>query len=674
MPIGHVEGNYTAPPDGSTGSNARAASCSATATPRGASPTRPTRTARRAHRRHRERGGQRRRPDAAPRALLRERSSATMQGIKMFQSAVARARGRDDLDRPVTEELVREHNLSDEEYERILEILGREPNLVELGIFSAMWSEHCSYKSSRVHLQKFPTKGPRVIQGPGENAGVVDIGDGLAVASSRWSRTTTRRSSSRTRARPPASAASCATSSRWARGPSPGSTRCASARLDASAHAASRRRRRRRHRRLRQLHRRPDRRRRDQFDAGYDGNILVNAFTCGVARDRPHLLRARRAASATRSSTSARRPGATASTARPWPPTSSPPTSAKQKRPTVQVGDPFMEKLLLEACLELFDEDRRLVGIQDMGAAGLTSSSFEMAGRAGSGLELDLSTGPASRETGMTPYEIMLSRVAGADAPRRATRPAASDVLDDLPQVGPRRRRDRPRHRHRPRAFSSSRAASSRTCRRRRSRTARPSTTGRARPLASPDRPVSLADRAGAHGRSAPVCAQLLASPERRREVLDLEPVRPHGPDQHGRAAGRRRRRHPGQGHEEGHRHEERRQPLLLHGGPLPRRRDRGRRSRAVGGLHGSAAPRDHRLPQLRQSREARDHGAVRGGGARHRRRLPRARSSGRLGQRLALQRDRRPRDPADAHGRNGRAARGRRQARAHAVSRERAT
>src|SRR4051812_41112560 len=120
----------------------------------------------------------------------------------------------------ITPQIVAEHGLSPDEYERVLSALGREPNLVELGIFSVMWSEHCSYKSSRLHLKKLPTTGPQVIQGPGENAGVVDIGDGLP-RSSRWRATTTRATSSPIRERRPGSAAYCATSSRWAHGLSP---------------------------------------------------------------------------------------------------------------------------------------------------------------------------------------------------------------------------------------------------------------------------------------------------------------------------------------------------------------------------------------------------------------------------------------------------------------------
>ncbi len=135
-----------------------------------------------------------------------------------------------DTEIKVTPELAAEHGLTAEEYARIQKILGREPNFTELGIFSVMWSEHCSYKSSRVHLKRLPTRGPQVVQGPGENAGVVDIGDGWPPCS-KWNRTITRASSSRFKARRPAWAGSCATSSRWARGRSPCWIRSASGRL-----------------------------------------------------------------------------------------------------------------------------------------------------------------------------------------------------------------------------------------------------------------------------------------------------------------------------------------------------------------------------------------------------------------------------------------------------------
>src|SRR5215216_2267010 len=129
-------------------------------------------------------------------------------------------------DVPITPDLVREHGLKEDEYRRFLDLIGREPTLTELGIVSAMWNEHCSYKSSRLHLRPLPTSAPWVIQGPGENAGVIDIGDGLACVL-RWRATTTRASSSPTRARRPASAASSGTCSPWGRARSRRSTRCA---------------------------------------------------------------------------------------------------------------------------------------------------------------------------------------------------------------------------------------------------------------------------------------------------------------------------------------------------------------------------------------------------------------------------------------------------------------
>ena len=342
-----------------------------------------------------------------------------MRGAREFQYAAGPMTA-------ITPDLVAEHNLSDEEYRNILEILGREPNLVELGIFSAMWSEHCSYKSSRVHLRKFPTTGPRVIQGPGENAGVVDIGDGLA-SPSRWSRTITPRSSSPTRARRPASAASCATSSRWARGRWRRSNSLRFGRLDAP--------------RMKHLVDGvvrgiagygncigiPTLGGETTFHRGYDGNILVNVMNVGLVRsDRIFLGRAEGVGNpVVYVGSKTGRDGIHGAT---MASEEFAADEASQKRPTVQVGDPFTEKLLMEACLELFQTDA-VIGIQDMGAAGLTSSSFEMAGRAGSGVELDLSKVPV-RETGMTPYEIMLS-----ESQERMLLVARRDRLDEVYRI-----------------------------------------------------------------------------------------------------------------------------------------------------------------------------------------------------------------------------------------------
>jgi phosphoribosylformylglycinamidine synthase len=305
----------------------------------------------------------------------------------------------------ITPDVIKEHNLSDAEYRNILEILGREPNLVELGIFSAMWSEHCSYKSSRIHLKKFPTTGPRVIQGPGENAGVVDIGEGLAVCFKMESHNHPSfiepyqgaatgvggilRDVFTMGARPMASLNSL----RFGRLDAPRMKHLVDGVVRGIAGYGN-------------CIGIPTLGGETTFHKGYDGNILVNVMNLGIVRsDRIFLGRAEGAGNPiVYVGSKTGRDGIHGAT---MASEEFAADEAKQKRPTVQVGDPFTEKLLMEACLELFQTDA-VVGIQDMGAAGLTSSTFEMAGRAGSGVEIDLSKVPA-RETGMTPYEIMLS-------------------------------------------------------------------------------------------------------------------------------------------------------------------------------------------------------------------------------------------------------------------------
>jgi phosphoribosylformylglycinamidine (FGAM) synthase-like enzyme len=302
-----------------------------------------------------------------------------------------------------------EHGIKADEWERLVTRLNRKPNLVELGIYSVMWSEHCSYKSSRRHLSKFPTKNDHVIQGPGENAGVIDIGDGRP-PSSRWRATTTPPTSNRIRARPPGSAASCATFSPWARARSRWSTPCALVRriipktrslvagvvagIGGYGNCVGV----------------PTVAGETQFDEGYNGNILVNAMAVGLA-DQDKIFYARGATPGNPifyvGSKTGRDGihGATMASAEFS-------EGDEEKRPTVQVGDPFTEKLLIEACLELMATDA-IQAIQDMGAAGLTSSSVEMADSGGEngegiGVEMDLDKVP-QREEGMTAYEIMLS-------------------------------------------------------------------------------------------------------------------------------------------------------------------------------------------------------------------------------------------------------------------------
>ena len=305
---------------------------------------------------------------------------------------------------PVTPETVRAHGLTDREYAEILRLLGREPNLTELGVFSVMWSEHCSYKSSRKHLKRLPTRGARVIHGPGENAGVMDIGDGLAVVFKIESHNHPSfiepyqgaatgvggilRDVFTMGARPVASLNSL----RFGSVRHPGTAYLVNGVVGGIGGYGN-------------CVGVPTVGGEVYFDECYDGNILVNAFTLGlVERDRIFTGKARGSGNpvvyvGSRTGRDGVH-GATMASA-------SFSEESEQRRPTVQVGDPFTEKLLLEACLEIMKTDA-IVGIQDMGAAGLTSSAVEMAGRGGSGVELDLSRVPL-REQGMTPYEILLS-------------------------------------------------------------------------------------------------------------------------------------------------------------------------------------------------------------------------------------------------------------------------
>jgi phosphoribosylformylglycinamidine synthase II len=305
----------------------------------------------------------------------------------------------------ISPELIAEHNLSQEEYSRILEILGREPNYVELGIFSAMWSEHCSYKSSRVHLKKLPTKGPRVIQGPGENAGIVDIGDGLAVAFKMESHNHPSfiepyqgaatgvggilRDIFTMGARPIASLDSL----RFGELSAPRMKHLVDGVVRGIAGYGN-------------CIGIPTVGGETTFHRAYNGNILVNVMNVGIVRH-DRIFRGRAEGPGNPVVYVGSKTGRDGIHGATMASEEFAGDETKQKRPNVQVGDPFTEKLLMEACLELFETDA-IVGIQDMGAAGLTSSSFEMAGRAGTGVELDLSKVPV-RETGMTPYEIMLS-------------------------------------------------------------------------------------------------------------------------------------------------------------------------------------------------------------------------------------------------------------------------
>src|SRR5262245_46941230 len=304
----------------------------------------------------------------------------------------------------ISADVVREHGLSEDEYARIKRLLNREPNLVELGVFSVMWSEHCSYKSTRAHLRKLPTKGPQVIQGPGENAGVVDIGDGDAVVFKMESH---NHPSFIEPYQGAATGVGGIMRDVFTMGARPVAMMNA-LRFGAPEHAKTR-------------HLVagvvagiggygncmgvPTVGGEVNFHRAYNGNILVNAMCVGLARTDKIFKSAAKGAGNPVVYVGSKTGrdgihGATMASAEFN-------EDSEEKRPTVQVGDPFTEKLLLEACLELMATDA-IIAIQDMGAAGLTSSSSEMAAKGGSGIELDLDEVP-QRETGMTAYDMMLS-------------------------------------------------------------------------------------------------------------------------------------------------------------------------------------------------------------------------------------------------------------------------
>ena len=304
----------------------------------------------------------------------------------------------------INKKVIAEHNLTPEEYEKIVELIGREPNITELGIFSLMWSEHCSYKSSKIHLKKLPVEGKNVIQGPGENAGIVDIGDGLAAVFKIESH---NHPSFIEPYQGAATGVGGILRDIFTMGARPIILQDAL--------------------RFGPLSKPKNKSIMEGVVSGISGygnsigiptvggdvyfndcyslNPLVNVFALGIAeKDKIFYAKAEGTgnpvlyvgAKTGRDGIH----GATMASAEFG-------EDLEHKRPNVQVGDPFMEKLLLEACLEVMDKDL-IVGIQDMGAAGLTCSTTEMASKSGTGIEIDLDLVP-QREKGMTPYEIMLS-------------------------------------------------------------------------------------------------------------------------------------------------------------------------------------------------------------------------------------------------------------------------
>jgi phosphoribosylformylglycinamidine synthase len=304
----------------------------------------------------------------------------------------------------ITPELIEQHGLSPQEYQRIKAILRREPNYTELGIFSVMWSEHCSYKSSKVHLKKFPTKGNCLLQGPGENAGVVDIGDGYAAVFKIESH---NHPSFIEPYQGAATGVGGIIRDIFTMGARP------IALLNSLRFGS-----------LEEVKNRyllsgvvsgiagygnavgvPTVGGEVLFSSTYSQNPLVNVFCLGVAKkDKIFLGRAKGVGNPViYVGSKTGRDGIHGATMA----SEEFDETSEQRRPTVQVGDPFTEKLLIEACLELMETDV-IVGIQDMGAAGLTCSSCEMASRGRTGIEIDLAKVPR-REPGMMPYEVMLS-------------------------------------------------------------------------------------------------------------------------------------------------------------------------------------------------------------------------------------------------------------------------
>ena len=521
---------------------------------------------------------------------------------------------------PITPALVAEHGLSPEEYDRLCEVLGRAPNLVELGVLSVMWSEHCSYKSSKIHLAKLPTRAPWVVQGPGENAGVVDIGDGQVAVFKMESH---NHPSFIEPFQGAATGVGGILRDVFTMGARP------IAILDALRFGD------------------PDHPRTRHLVAGvvagiggygncvgvptvggectfhksFNGNILVNAMCVGVAaKDKVFYAKAGGignpvvyvGAKTGRDGIH----GATMASAEFN-------EGTEAKRPTVQVGDPFTEKLLIEACLELMRGDC-IVAIQDMGAAGLTSSSFEMAARGGCGVELDLDAVPL-RETGMTPYEIMLSEsqermlmvlAAGREAEAMAVFTkwgldcavvgSVTDtgrlvlrhrgaVVADLPVAAV--DASSPVHQRPARA-----AAAVEHDHRRRS----------GLPLPSPHRPPDPPRQPRSH-----------------QQALDLRAVRSPGGRRHDPTAGRRRRRRPCRRARQGVGAGHRLHAALLRRRPVHRCGAGGRRGPPQSDRRGCATARDHQLPQFRQPRAAARHGPARGGHRGHGDGLPGTRLPG---------------------------------------------
>ena len=527
------------------------------------------------------------------------------------------------------------HGIKPDEYDRILQLMGREPNLLELGLFSVMWSEHCSYKSSRVHLKTLPTAGPRVVQGPGENAGAVDIGDGLCAVFKIESH---NHPSFIEPYQGAATGVGGIIRDIFTMGARPiallnalrfGSLDTALARrifegvvagVGGYGNSIGI----------------PTVGGEIVFDEMYAGNPLVNVLCLGISRIDGIVKGAAKGAGNPVFYVGAKTGrdgihGATMASAEFD-------EKSAEKRPAVQVGDPFMEKLLMEACIEVM-KTGAVLGIQDMGAAGLSCATSEMGSRGGVGMSIDVMHVP-QRETGMTPYEIMLSEsqermLLVVEKGREHEVEAVFDKWDlHAVQVGEVTEGSRLKIHERgvlvadvPNRALTDEAPVYR------------------RPMQEPSwqkavQKLSLADL-GAAPSAQSAFDRLVAGADHREQAVGLPPVRSQRRHQHHRPAGHVGRGGSRQGHEA--------RPGRLGGWQRPlllsrsasRRDAGGGRSGAQRRVRGRRADRRHQQPELRQSRTPGNHVAARRSGPRHRRRLPRAGHSDHRRQRQPLQRNR---------------------------------
>ena len=549
----------------------------------------------------------------------------------------------------ITPELIAEHGLKPDEYERIVKLIGRAPSFTELGIFSAMWNEHCSYKSSKIHLRTLPTKAPWVIQGPGENAGVIDIGDGLAVVFKMESHNHPSyiepyqgaatgvggilRDVFTMGARPIA----CLNALSFGDPKNPKTRHLVSgvvAGIGGYGNSFGV----------------PTVGGEVRFHRRYDGNCLVNAMAVGIAeKDKIFYAKASGVGMPIvyLGSKTGRDGihGATMASAEFG-------ADAEEKRPTVQVGDPFSEKLLLEACLEIMAKGC-VIAIQDMGAAGLTCSAVEMGAKGDLGVTLDLDKVPC-RETGMSAYEMMLSE--SQERMLMVLKPEKEKEAEaifrkwglDFAIVGETTPTKRFIVRHGGAVMADLPIKE----------------LGDEAPVY--DRPIGANGETAGHRRRFDQAAdgdRRCAGKAHRLarsllQALGLGAIRSRHSRQHRAAAGRRRRGGAHQRRPEGAGAHLRRDAALLRGRSVRGRQAGGGRSLAQSHRRRRAAAGADRQSQFRQSGTAGDHGPIGRLHPRHRRGLPRARFPGRVRQRLALQRDQRPGDPADADHRRRRLAR----------------